>query len=172
MWLSNVLIAERPTAPWCTQRRAFETLRLTSTPNYIDFAPSCSNHCIAFGPAFQLIASLSPRRSAQHSDPPSLQTQNVLVLRDDSELLLFEALEYEGRLWFALEWIPGPDIGCERPKRLISLDNLLTVNADGRHGADLEVVTRLSNNFLEGREPMEGVSQVNNPDIFRRVHTG
>jgi hypothetical protein len=95
-----------------------------------------------------------------------------LVLRDDGELLLFDALEYEGGLWLALEWIPGPEVGCERPRRLISLDNLLMVNADWRHGADLELVTPLSKNFLGGREAMEGVFVINNPDIFRRVYTG
>ena len=94
-----------------------------------------------------------------------------MVLRDDGELLLFEALEYDGRFWLALEWIPGPDVGCERPRRLVSLDNLQTVNADGRHGADLEVVTPLSKSFLDGRETMEGVFQINNPNIFRHVHT-
>jgi hypothetical protein len=122
------------------------------------------------GRAFPLIASVWPHRPVQRPNvQSSLQTQKILVLRGDGELLVIDAIDYEGTFWLAPQWIPGPEVGCERPRRLICLDNLLTVKVDGRHGADLELVTPLSKKFLDGREAMEGVSVINNPKIFRRV---
>jgi hypothetical protein len=94
----------------------------------------------------------------------------MLVLRDDGRLLIIDAIEYEGRLWLAPEWIPGPDVGCERPTLLICLDKFQVINTDGRNDADLELVTPLPKNFLDGRETMEGVCVIKKPEICRRIH--
>ena len=101
----------------------------------------------------------------------SFETQTILVLRDDGELFVADAIDYEGKLWLVPEWIPGPELRCERPTRLICLDDLQVVEADSRHQADLELVRPLPKSFLDGREVMEGVSVINRPDIFRRVDT-
>jgi hypothetical protein len=42
----------------------------------------------------------------------------------------------------AEQWIPGPELRCERPTRLICLDDLQVVEADSRHQADLELKSR------------------------------
>jgi hypothetical protein len=118
----------------------------------------------------QKIVSASTRRSVQQSDAhSSLRRRKVLVLRDDGELLVIDAIEYDGKFWLAPEWIPGPEIGCEQPRLLICLDNFQVITTDGRNGAEWELVTPLAKNFLDGRETMEGISVIKKPDIFRRV---
>ena len=44
------------------------------------------------------------------------------------------------------------------------------MNADPGRGADLELVVPLSKSFLDGQEEMEGISVIQNPDIFRPVY--
>jgi hypothetical protein len=101
----------------------------------------------------------------------TFEKRTILVLRDDGELFVADAIDYEGKLWLVPEWIPGPEIRCERPTRLICLDDLQVIEADSRYQADLELVRPLPKSFLDGREVMEGVSVINRPDIFRRLDT-
>ena len=87
------------------------------------------------------------RFTADTTAKNSFETQTILVLRDDGELFVADAIDYEGKLWLVPEWIPGPELRCERPTRLICLDALQVVEADARHQADLELVPSLAKKF-------------------------
>jgi hypothetical protein len=100
------------------------------------------------------------------------KTTKVLIIReDDGTLLVGDVIQYGERFWLVPAWIPGPTLGIERPARIICVDDMKTTKPPPQYKVDLALRDPLSQALLEGRETKQGVSVIEQPDIFRRVDT-
>ena len=101
-----------------------------------------------------------------------MKASKALIIReDDGALLVVDIIDYEGGLWLVPAWIPGPAKGTERPARIICVDDMKTSKPSPEYEVDLALRDPLSKAFLEGGVIKEGVSVIEQPDIFRRVDT-
>jgi hypothetical protein len=93
----------------------------------------------------------------------------LIIREDDGALLVGDIIDYEGSLWLVPAWIPGPTKGSERPVRIICVDDMKTSKPSPEYKVDLALRDPLSKAFLEGRVIKQGVSVIEQPDIFRSV---
>jgi hypothetical protein len=98
------------------------------------------------------------------------KVSKVLIIReDDGALLVGDVIEYEGSLWLVPVWIPGRVEGTEQPARIICVDDMKTSKPSPEYKVDLALRDPLSQAFLEGRAVRQGVSVIEQPDIYRSV---
>jgi hypothetical protein len=92
----------------------------------------------------------------------------TVMLRDDGEPLIVDAIEYDGKWWIVPQWLQGPIEGTLRPVRIICLDNLELDRSGLGRRTDWTLETPLSRDVLEGRAISQVPLVIERPNIILR----